>query len=60
MVRCFLETTHVRPLEDALALPSYTRTIEEKPLKGRDIKGIPDGGHEGFKVILHEKRKMEG
>jgi hypothetical protein len=33
----------VPPLGDMLALPLYARVMGEKPLKGRDIKGIPNG-----------------
>ena len=30
-------------LGDVLALPLYARAMGEKPLNGRDIKGIPNG-----------------
>jgi hypothetical protein len=48
--------THgIRPLEDVLALPLYTSTMGEKPLKERDIEGTPNCGREGLDVILHGK-----
>jgi hypothetical protein len=33
----------VPPLGDVLALPLYARAMGEKPLKGRDIEGMPNG-----------------